>query len=97
VAIHTERLKHATEKLYQQIQVLLQQKSAAFSAQAALLDTISPLATLARGYAIIRRKKTEKKQEEIITRSGQVNPGEQIEIVLHDGRLECEVNRVVAP
>ena len=97
VAIHTERLKHATEKLYQQIQVLLQQKSAAFSAQAALLDTVSPLATLARGYAIVRRKKSEKKQEEIITRSGQVHPGEQIEIVLHDGRLECEVNMVVAP
>jgi len=97
MAIQTERLRHATEKLYQQIQVLLQQKSAAFSAQAALLDTVSPLATLARGYAIVRRKKSEKKQEEIITRSGQVHPGEQIEIVLHDGRLECEVNRVIAP
>lgn len=97
VAIQTERLRHATEKLYQQIQILLQQKSAAFSAQAALLDTVSPLATLARGYAIVRRKKSEKKQEEIITRSGQVHPGEQIEIVLHDGRLECEVNRVIAP
>ncbi len=93
VAIQTERLRHATEKLYQQIQVLLQQKSAAFSAQAALLDTVSPLATLARGYAIVRRKKSEKKQEEIISRSGQVHPGEQIEIVLHDGRLECEVKQ----
>ncbi len=97
VTIQTERLRHATEKLCQQIQVLLKQKSAAFSAQAALLDTVSPLATLARGYAIVRRKKSEKKQEEIISRSGQVNPGEEIEIVLHDGRLECAVNRVVTP
>jgi exodeoxyribonuclease VII large subunit len=95
VTIQTERLRHASEKLRQQMQVLLQQKSAAFSAQAALLDTVSPLATLARGYAIVRRKKPGKKEEEIISRSRQVRQGEAIEIVLHDGRLECEVNRVV--
>ena len=95
VTIQSERLRHASEKLCQQIQVLLQQKRAAFFAQAALLDTVSPLATLARGYAIVRRKKSEKQQEEIISRSGQVHPGEAIEIVLHDGRLECEVNRVI--
>ena len=95
VTIQTERLRHASEKLCQHIQVLLQQKSAAFSAQAVLLDTVSPLATLARGYAIVRRKKSGKKEEEIISRSGQVHTGEAIEIVLHDGKLECEVNRVV--
>jgi exodeoxyribonuclease VII large subunit len=95
VTIQTERLRHASEKLRQHIQVLLQQKSAAFSAQAALLDTVSPLATLARGYAIVRRKKSGKKEEEIISRSGQVHPGEAIDIVLHDGRLECEVNKVI--
>lgn len=95
VTIQSERLRHASEKLRQHIQVLLQQKSAAFSAQAALLDTVSPLATLARGYAIVRRKKSGKKEEEIISRSGQVHPGEAIDIVLHDGRLECEVNKVI--
>jgi exodeoxyribonuclease VII large subunit len=96
VTMQTERLRHAGEKLCQQMQVILQQKSAAFFTQAALLDTVSPLATLARGYAIVRRKKSGKKEEEIISRSSQVNPGEAIEIVLHDGRLECEVNEVVA-
>ena len=89
--------KALTEKLIQQIQVLLQQKSAAFTAQAALLDTVSPLATLARGYAIVRRKKSGKKTEEIISSSVQVQTGDAIEIILHDGRLECEVNRTVTP
>lgn len=97
MTIQRQRLRHATEKLTQGVQALLKQKSAAFSAQAALLDTVSPLATLARGYAIVRRKKTEKKQEEIITRSSQVHPGEQIEILLHSGRLECGINRVITP
>ncbi|MDO8946873.1 MAG: exodeoxyribonuclease VII large subunit [Desulfocapsaceae bacterium] len=97
MTIQAQRLRHATEKLIERTQALLRQKSAAFSAQAALLDTVSPLATLARGYAIVRRKKSGKNREEIITRSIQAHPGEQIEIFLHSGRLECEINKVINP
>ena len=97
MTIQAQQLRHATAKLIQQIHVLLQQKSAAFFAQAALLDTVSPLATLARGYAIVSRKNSEKREGEIITRSTQVHPGEQLEILLHRGRLECEISRVVDP
>ncbi|MEK6201583.1 MAG: exodeoxyribonuclease VII large subunit [Desulfobulbaceae bacterium] len=97
MTIQAQRLRHASEKLIQQMHVLITQKSAAFSAQAALLDSVSPLATLARGYAIASRKKSGKIQEEIITRSDQVHLGEQIEVLLHNGRLECEINRVIAP
>ncbi|MBW6521102.1 MAG: exodeoxyribonuclease VII large subunit [Desulfoarculaceae bacterium] len=97
MTIQTQRLRHATAKLIQQTRVLLQQKSAAFSAQAALLDSVSPLATLARGYAIVSRKNSEKREGEIITRSSQVHPGEQLDILLHSGRLECGINRVIEP
>ena len=97
MTIQAQRLNHATTKLIRQTHVLLQQKSAALSAQAALLDTVSPLATLARGYAIVSRKKSEKREGEIITRSSQVHPGEQLEILLHRGRLECEVSKVDDP
>ena len=97
MTIQTQRLRHATERLTQQMRVLITQKSTALSAQAALLDTVSPLATLARGYAIASRKNSEKNQGEIITRSTQVHPGEQIEVLLHSGRLECEISRVVDP
>lgn len=97
MTIQAQRLRHATEKLVQQIHILITKKSAAFSAQAALLDTVSPLATLARGYAIASRKNSESSQEEIITRSEQVHPGELLEIRLHRGRLECEINRVIDP
>ncbi|MDD3816422.1 MAG: exodeoxyribonuclease VII large subunit [Desulfocapsaceae bacterium] len=97
MTIQAQRLRHATEKLIERTQALLRQKSAAFTAQAALLETVSPLATLARGYAIVRRKKSGKNREEIITRSTQAHPGEQIEILLHSGRLECEINKVINP
>jgi exodeoxyribonuclease VII large subunit len=97
ITLQSQRLRHATDKLMQRLQALLQQKNAIFSTQAALLESVSPLATLARGYAIVKRKKIEKNQKEIITRSDQTHPGEQIEILLHSGRLECEINRIIGP
>ncbi len=97
MTLQAQCLRHTTEKLIQRMQTLLQQKSATFSKQAALLDTVSPLATLARGYAIVRRKNSEKKQGEILTSSSQIHLGEQVEIILHTGRLECGVNKIVDP
>ncbi len=94
MTIQRQRLAHITTKLIQQMHVLLQQKNAAFSAQAALLDSVSPLATLARGYAIVRRKNTEQKKDDIITSSRQVHHGELIEILLHSGRLDCEIKEI---
>jgi exonuclease VII large subunit len=57
-----------------------------------LLDSVSPLSVLARGYSIVSR------QEEklcggtiIITRSDQVEKGTIVHVQLHQGGLECEV------
>ncbi len=61
-------------------QLLEQQKS--------LLEAISPHATLARGYAIVREKNTLK----VVTDSSEVNPGDQAEILLHRGRIEVTVD-----
>jgi exodeoxyribonuclease VII large subunit len=97
ITLQHQRLHHATDNLTQRMRFLLDQKNAALSAQATLLDTVSPLATLARGYAIIRRKNREKKQEEIITQSSQTRPGELVEVLLHRGRLECVVEKVIPP
>lgn len=97
MTLQAQALGHTTEKLIQRMQTLLQQKSAAFSKQAALLDSVSPLATLARGYAIARRKNSGKKEGEILTNSSHVHPGEQVEIILHTGSLECGVTRVIPP
>jgi len=97
ITLQTQRLRHAAENLIQRTRALLRQKNAALAVQSALLDTVSPLATLARGYAIVRRKNIGNNQEEIITRSSQTQPGEQLDILLHQGRLECAITKVINP
>jgi len=53
-----------------------------------LLEAISPHATLARGYAIVRKKNTSK----IVTDSAKIKPGQKAEILLHRGRLDVTVD-----
>lgn len=97
IILQNQRLRHAAGNLTQRMRALLQQKNAALLAQSALLDSVSPLATLARGYSIARRRNPENNQEEIITSSSQTQPGEIIEVLLHKGRLECEVKTTADP
>lgn len=51
------------------------------------LDTVSPLATLGRGYAIIQDDK-----QAIVRTANSVKPGQQITARLGKGRLNCIVN-----
>lgn len=50
------------------------------------LDTLSPLATLQRGYAI-----AQKADGTFIKRAGQVETGETVRLTLVAGRLQCQV------
>ncbi len=55
----------------------------------AQLDTLSPLSVLRRGYSLTRLPSGE------IVRSGrQVEPGRSIEVLLHEGTLDCLVEKV---
>ena len=54
------------------------------------LHTLSPLQTLGRGYAIVRRYP----QGGIIRRASQVRLAETVEAVLGEGRLLCRVEKV---
>jgi len=60
--------------------------TAEFKQQKSKLETVSPLATLARGYAIVR-----KKNGEVVTDSNQVQEQETIEALLYRGRVEAVV------
>jgi len=51
------------------------------------LNTISPLATLSRGYAIVTRVDT----NHVITDANTVEPGNEINTRLHKGSLRCKV------
>ncbi|MHB8809445.1 MAG: exodeoxyribonuclease VII large subunit [Desulfobulbaceae bacterium] len=57
---------------------------------AGLLEAVSPLATLARGYAIVRTPAPDGK---IVTDSRQVRVDGRVEITLHQGTLECLIKK----
>ncbi|MBC8208084.1 MAG: exodeoxyribonuclease VII large subunit [Desulfobulbaceae bacterium] len=91
VTMHQERMKSITARFNTQLERILEQKTAALAHQASLLDAVSPLSILGRGYSIARRKKKGRAKEEIISRSTQVKPQDQLEILLNQGIIECEV------
>jgi exodeoxyribonuclease VII large subunit len=56
------------------------------SLAAGRLDSLSPLAVLARGYSLTRTP-----GGAIVRRASQVEPGDAVEVLLHEGRLDCRV------
>ena len=72
-------LHHGLQRQQQQLQHL-----------AHALDTVSPLATLSRGYAIV----TTAADDKILRRAGEVSPGDCIHTRLAQGRLESTVTKI---
>lgn len=60
------------------------------SRAAGLLDAVSPLSTLARGYSIVRKALPD---GSIVSRSVQVTAGGRIDVILHEGYLECLIEK----
>ena len=58
---------------------------------AAVLQAVSPLATLSRGYAVARKAGDAEGRGLIVRDAAQVLPGEALEILLGRGRLDCRV------
>ncbi|KAB2891248.1 MAG: exodeoxyribonuclease VII large subunit, partial [Desulfobulbaceae bacterium] len=85
------RLEHLSALLVQQIQRILSHREARLGALAALLNSVSPLATLARGYAIVRKEARQPEEWTVVTRFSEVSRGERVNILLSQGSLDCEV------
>jgi exodeoxyribonuclease VII large subunit len=86
--LHQHNIQGLKRRLQQAGKRVIKENEQALARAAGLLDAVSPLFTLARGYAIAR-KKTGRKT--IITTVDQVCSGERIEIILHQGRLDCSI------
>lgn len=69
---------------------ILSGKSDSLSRAAGLLDAVSPLATLARGYSIVRKKTAD---QSLVTDYRQVAGGDKVGISLHKGFLDCRVEK----
>ncbi len=88
-----QRLFFVQERLRHLIRRKLEEKRAEFAKQTALLESVSPLSILARGYSIVTKMSSEADEKEIVKSSVQVNLGQKLDIRLHRGSLECEVTR----
>lgn len=80
---------HATLVKNMQRHLRAQQQRLAEAAR--LLQTVSPLNTLQRGYAIATDS-----HHKVITNSSQVAPGESINARLAEGELQCRVEKILS-
>jgi len=79
------------QRMHAAINSLLQTRQRQLAVACRSLDTISPLATLDRGYAIVTRQA----DDHVLHKASAVKAGEQIEARLARGRLLCTVDKTV--
>jgi exodeoxyribonuclease VII large subunit len=80
------RLAQLAKRLEDAPQTFVERRRSALDHLGARLHSLSPLATLARGYAIVRA------QGQALREAGAVAPGERVEIQLASGSLEATVD-----
>jgi exodeoxyribonuclease VII large subunit len=86
--IQTQRLVDLRHRLTQAGRLLLQAKEEQLGRAAGVLHAVSPLATLARGYALVR---TGRGRKHVVTAADQVRTGAEVEVILRRGGLLCRV------
>ena len=67
----------------------LERKRSALAVAASSVDQLSPLATIARGYAVVLDA-----QKNLVKSVGQVSCGDRVSLSLGDGTLDCTVDDV---
>jgi exodeoxyribonuclease VII large subunit len=83
--LHGQRLAQTHERLRRAPSLLVERRRAALEHAAGRLRTLSPRATLNRGYAIVRSEQT------IVRSAEAVEAGELIEVEVSDGRFGARV------
>ena len=86
--------REITRRLQSMIQLQLKKKSNRLTAATTLLEAISPRSVLGRGYAIVRSGPHEKPAGELIRTTKQVRIGKNLEVILQEGKLGCEVTEI---
>jgi exodeoxyribonuclease VII large subunit len=83
-----ERLGRLGDRLHRSPRLLLERRRAALDHAGARLQALSPLATLARGYAIVRSG------GDALREAAAVAPGDRLDVELASGRLGARVEDV---
>lgn len=77
------------EKLKDSITRIIENQTNTLSKNAEMLDNLSPLKILSRGYSVVKNEKFD-----IVTDSENINVGDNVEIILSNGAFKATVNEV---
>ena len=64
----------------------VEKENTKYTKLAAVLDSLSPMKTLARGYSV-------SKDDKVISKINDVDVGDDVKVTLYDGDVDCTVNR----
>jgi exodeoxyribonuclease VII large subunit len=88
-----QQVDEARERLRIQTQSLLDLRREQLRGRAQQLHALSPLLTLSRGFAVVRRAD----DDTLVTSVGQVAPGDSLRVRVADGIFDAEAGGRVAP
>ncbi|MDX5405799.1 MAG: exodeoxyribonuclease VII large subunit [Chromatiaceae bacterium] len=83
---HNLKLNELQRRLINAQNALLKQRKQQLAALGSQLNTVSPLATLARGYSI-----TFDTKQQVLSNQQQLQPGDKVQVKLAEGGFEAEV------
>lgn len=86
IKIQQNNLKHYTDNLNNQIIHLLKNNQNNLTNQITRLNSVNPLEVLSRGYSVLKTQ-----NNQVITSSNQVKPGDKISAQLHQGDINLIV------
>lgn len=84
-------LDDTTERLQTRMQYTLALRNERLRGAALQLHSLSPLLTIARGYAVVRRER----DQTLVTSVQHVHPGDELTIQLQDGHVAAEVRHTL--
>ena len=82
-----QRIDEITSRMEYSIKTILNMKRSPLKIYAGRLDAISPLKTIERGYSITLKQK----DRNIVGSISDVRKGDELEIIVKDGTIECSV------
>ena len=84
-----DKMAQYNEKLKDSITRIIENQTNTLSKNAEMLDNLSPLKILSRGYSVVKNEKFD-----IVTDSENINVGDNVEIILSNGAFKATVNEV---
>lgn len=85
----TQQLQYLENNLTLSVRRIVEKKESELQKHAALLDSVSPLAVLARGYSVTRTC-----GGAVVSSSDQLKLGDEVNVRLHRGEIRCRVTDI---